>query len=98
MSKKGTIIQGTKFEKILLLVDVIIIIVSLACMIFAKPLGLSEEIVKYIIIFGTVLVVLIGLVVTGVAGDREDEIEEINEQIDQKPEEKLEKEDDEIEK
>lgn len=76
MSKKGEIIQGSKFEKALLLIDVIIIIVTLVCIFFAKPLGISKEIIKYIIIFGTILVVLIGLVITGISGDREDAIED----------------------
>lgn len=75
MSKKKIIIQGNRTQKILLLIDVVIIIGLLFCMFLSKPLGISETTVTNIAKYGLLVSVIIGLVVSMISGEEKDDTE-----------------------
>ena len=75
MSKKKIIVQGTKTQKILLLIDVVIIIGLLLCMFLSKPLGISETTVLNVAKYSLLVSVILGLVVSMISGEDEDNTE-----------------------
>lgn len=75
MSKKKLIIQGTKTQKFLLLIDVVIIIGLLLCMFLSKPLGISETTVTNVAKYSLLISVILGLVVSMISGEDKDDTE-----------------------